>query len=256
MARGARLVHGLAGAEQPDARNHAAEKGGSPLVERYSCGHGTVSDGRCTQAEGWTVARSYGLYGLIPQLAPTPPPTAGTSDDNIRWQTHTAEALVAAALRAHPRDWRAAISAVFAELTPANWRGQHSYEADRVERAVEAYATRPVLGAWSTASWSAKTGASIDIGDAPEWVLVTGAAPTGPAHLAVWTPKTKSALATQLDSRHLISPTSVVGVEKNECQINFVSAAVAAPSPAGAIPAWPGATDRGAKVHSPVPTGW
>ena len=244
---------------------------GQVYGDRYYCSNGQTTGEACSAAYPPTKAHigprgihilaspgahnlgiGYGLMGLNGKDITLP---ANARWHSVLWNLDEGIGQLADYLRGQ-QYWQTALAAFHATVqTPPGWSGSGNY-ADTIKGLVGRYNAGPTLGAWALAPWSSKTGQFQDPGNAPAWVFVIGAAPTGAPFSHTWrkptiiqhydpqTDKHWTTIQNHILTGHdLASPVLVVGRLKNGQIVTFDLSTQNAN-----IPVWQGGTVFGARI--------
>ncbi|MCY0885908.1 MAG: transglycosylase SLT domain-containing protein [Firmicutes bacterium] len=245
--------------------------GGAAYGDRYYCSNGQTAGewcdaafpavyaerGRRGQPAAHTLGVGYGLFGIDSRsgLIPT-----GQDPHAVAWNLAAGVRDLAANLSGY---WKQGLES-FHSFTqaPPGWPVSAHYP-DRIRSLVQAYSTRPHLGAWALADWSPKTGQFRDPGNRPEWVFAVAVAPSPATFSHAWTPPTTAlqcgpvtvqggkphqacktvTVAHDLTGHLLALPDEVVGITANGRRLPFALSTV---NPA--VPVWRGGTVWGLRV--------
>ena len=246
---------------------------GQVYGDRWYCSNGQTTGEPCSAAYPGTKAHigahgilipatpaahhvgiGYGLMGLNGKDITLP---VNDHWHSVSWNLSTGITRLAAELRGLPY-WQTAIEDFHVQTqVPPGWpvAGNYGY-AETIKGLVGRYNAGPTLGAWALASWSHKTGQFQDPQNAPEWVFVIGAAPTGAPYSHAWraptiirtfnplTGKTTTTIQYHILTGHdLASPVLVAGTLKNGQRVTFDLS-----TENKNIPVWQGGTVFGAQV--------
>jgi len=174
----------------------AQASGGEVYGDRYFCiTHGLLSGEHaagesCTAAYGKTATQlgiAYGLLGLNNRRVQAPSTASGHTWHNVTWNLHTGLDRLATDLRR----WgtlKAALPVFHIDTqTPPNWTSTGYVNKIRANMATYG---GPQTAVWAIADWGKVSGTYQDPHGTKEWVIVTAAAPTGPAWSLEWKPPT------------------------------------------------------------------